>query len=155
MNNGTCGVVFILFLMLVSGAASSGAGRPEFRTLAKGSASGITEAKQEVIKDTAVWEKLWAKHMGLSTPVEKMPAVDLSKDMIVMVTMGRQRTGGYAIEIVKVEPSDRQLRITVKRISPPSGAITTQALTAPFHFVAIPKSDLKPEFVEFKPASTK
>jgi hypothetical protein len=150
MNNGTCPVIFLLLLMLVSGAASSAADRPEFKTLAKGSVSGITEPKQEVIKETDIWEKLWTKHTGRSIPVEKMPAVDLSKEMIVMVTMGRQRTGGYLIEVVKIEPSDRQLRITVKRTSPRSGALTTQALTAPFHFVAIPKSDLKPEFVDLK-----
>jgi len=28
-------------------------------------------------------------------------------------------------------------------------------LTAPFHFVAVPKSNLKPEFVEVKPSHKK
>src|SRR5947207_1397831 len=35
--------------------------------------------------------------------------------------------------------------------SPPIGELTLQALTAPFHFVVVPKSNLKPEFVDARP----
>ena len=61
-----------------------------------------------------------------------------------------KRTGGYTIESVRVEPSEKSLRIFVKQTSPPPGALTIQALTAPFHFIAVPKSDLKAEFVDAK-----
>ena len=71
-----------------------------------------------------------------------------SADAVVVATMGTRRTGGYSIEIRNVAPTDKTLRISLKQTSPPPDAITVQALTAPFHFVAVPKSDLKPEFVE-------
>jgi hypothetical protein len=54
-----------------------------------------------------------------------------------------------------VEAKDKTLKISVKNSSPPPDAMTIQALTAPFHFVAVPKSNLKPEFVEAKPAEKK
>ena len=120
------------------------------RSLAKGALSGIKEAKQEVIRDAAAWERFRKQHSISEQSAERIPPVDFSKEMIVAATMGTKRTGGYTIEIVRVEPTEKSLKIFVKRTSPPPGALTIQALTAPFHFVAVPKSDLKPEFVEAK-----
>ena len=118
------------------------------RSLAKGAFSGIKEARREVIKDAAQWEKVWKQHDTNAGSSDKIPAVDFSKEMVVVATMGTRRTGGYSIEIRNVAPTDKTLRISLKQTSPPPDAITVQALTAPFHFVAVPKSDLKPEFVE-------
>ena len=120
------------------------------RSLAKGALSGIKEAKQEVIRDAAAWERFRKQHSISEQSAERIPPVDFSKEMIVAATMGTKRTGGYTIEIVRVEPTEKSLKIFVKRTSPPPGALTIQALTAPFHFVAAPKSDLKPEFVDAK-----
>ena len=120
------------------------------RSLAKGALSGIKEAKQEVIRDAAAWERFRKQHSISEQSAERIPPVDFSKEMIVAATMGTKRTGGYTIEIVRVEPTEKSLKIFVKRTSPPPGALTIQALTAPFHFVAVPKSDLKPEFVDAK-----
>jgi len=120
------------------------------RSLPKGALSGIKEAKQEVIRDAAAWERFRKQHSISEQSAERIPPVDFSKEMIVAATMGTKRTGGYTIEIVRVEPTEKSLKIFVKRTSPPPGALTIQALTAPFHFVAVPKSDLKPEFVDAK-----
>ncbi|PYL01207.1 MAG: hypothetical protein DME19_02410, partial [Verrucomicrobia bacterium] len=120
------------------------------RSLAKGGFSGIKEARQEVIRDPVAWEKLWKQHSASASSAEKIPAVDFASEIVVAATMGTKRTGGYTIEIIRVEPAEKSLKIFVKQTSPPPGALTIQALTAPFHFVAVPKSDLKPEFVEAK-----
>ena len=135
--------------------AADGARTPPIRSLKKGAFSGIHEPKQEVIKSADAWEKLWKQHTTAEGESEKIPAVDFSKEMVVVATMGTKRTGGYAIEIVGVEAKDKTLRISVKKTSPPPDAMTIQALTAPFHFVAVPKSNLKPEFVEVKSAEKK
>jgi hypothetical protein len=140
---------------LLSCVAASGAHPLTIRSLKKGAFSGISDAKEEVIKTAAQWEKLWKQHGASGRESGKIPAVDFSKEMVVAATMGTKRTGGYAIEIVGVEARDKTLRISVKKTSPPPDAMTIQALTAPFHFVAVPKSDLKPEFVEVKPEEKK
>jgi len=49
-----------------------------------------------------------------------------------------------------VESVDKRLKIWVRRKTPPPGAMLIQTLTVPFHIVAVPKSDLRPEFVEMK-----
>lgn len=142
-----------LFVCLLSvglfGCVSIKGAQPlPIRSLAKGAFSGIREARQEVINDAAHWEKLWNQHGTSTGSAEKIPAVDFSKEMVIVATMGTRRTGGYSIEIVRVAPTGKTLSIAIKQGSPPPGAITIQALTAPFHFVAVPRSDLKPEFVE-------
>ena len=147
-------LVLTLFLLLLGCAGAAPSEPLPLRSLAKGNFSGFTEAKKEIIKTNADWERAWAKLSVRLKDPDKLPAVDFTKDMVVLVTMGQQRTGGYSIEIIKVEEADGKLRIYVKRREPPSGAFTLQALTAPFHAVAVPKRELKPEFVETK-ADTK
>jgi hypothetical protein len=119
-----------------------------FRTVAKGAFSGIQEPKQQVIRNEIDWEKLWTSHAAMANkPSEKRPLVDFSKEMIVFVTMGRQRSGGFSLEITDVTESDGKLRIIVRQKRPAQGSMTIQSLTAPFHIVAVPKTDAKPEFV--------
>jgi hypothetical protein len=120
------------------------------RTIAEGAFSGITQARQEVIKDKAAWRKLWNQHNLKGQAVSKIPEIDFAKEMVLVVTMGQQRTGGYAIEIVKVESAKGRLRISVNHQSPPPGAMVAEVLTAPFHMVAVAKSELKPEFAVLK-----
>jgi len=140
---------------LLNCCAANGAQTLPIRSLKKGAFSGIREAKQEAVKSADAWEKLWKQHATTAGESEKIPAVDFSKEMVVVATMGTKRTGGYTIEIVGVEAKDKALRISVKKTSPPPDAFTVQALTAPFHFVAVPKSNLKPEFVEVKASDKK
>jgi len=117
------------------------------RSLAKGGFSGIKEVKQEVITDKKAWEQFWSKHSRLTRPAALPPEVDFAKEMVIAVTLGIKRTGGYAVEITRVQATGKILKIMVKQSSPPPGAMTIQALTAPFHFIAVHKSGLKPEFV--------
>ena len=134
---------------------ANGAQTFPIRSLKKGAFSGIREAKEEVVKSADAWEKLWKQHSTAVGQSEKIPAVDFSKEMVVVATMGTKRTGGYSIEIVGAEAKDKTLKISVKKSSPPPDAMTIQALTAPFHFVAVPKSNLKPEFVEANSGANK
>ena len=140
---------------LIQCFAASGAQPPPLRSLKKGAFSGIHEAKQEIVKSADAWEKLWKQHVTATGESDKIPAVDFSKEMVVVATMGTKRSGGYSIEIVDVIASDKTLKISVKKTSPPPDAMTIQALTAPFHFVAVPMSKLKPEFVEINPGANK
>jgi hypothetical protein len=120
------------------------------RTIAKGAFSGIQEPKQEVIQDSAAWERAKTQLTAGVKGGQNMPEVDFTKEMVILVTLGRKNTGGYSIQVTKVESIGDKLRITVARTSPPPGAMAILALTAPFEAVAVPKSGLTPEFVEGK-----
>jgi hypothetical protein len=117
------------------------------RTLAKGAFSAHLSMTNAIFRDDTSWKKFWNQHTSKITPAEPAPAVDFSKEMVIAVTQGQQRTGGYSIEIKRAEIKEKNLQITVERKSPPKGAMTIQSLTAPFHYVAIPRSELKVTFV--------
>ena len=143
----------ILTLMVLCGVLASvtaGEDSLPIRDIAKGAFSGVSEPIQKVIQDKVAWEKLWSEHRANMKGDLKVPEIDFSKEMVVFAALGRQRTGGYAIEVSNIRPASNRLQISIKRKTPPAGAMVTQALTAPFHIVAVPKSDLKPEFVEVK-----
>jgi hypothetical protein len=141
-----CCAVLLAGCVLPSAAASV-----PLRNLGKGASSGIKEPTEEVIRNQAAWDKFWARHAGQANA--PAPEIDFSKDMVIAVTLGRKTSGGYSIQISKVEAVGDRLKVSVVRTAPAPGAMTTQALTAPFHMVVVPQSDLKPEFVEVKPAA--
>jgi hypothetical protein len=141
-----------LITTLLGFAAVHAADPPEVRSLAKGAFSGIQDARQKAVKNRADWEKLWTEHTTVVRNAPPVPQVDFSKEMVIVATLGTRRTGGYAVEIVGARPVAGKFQVTVRRTSPPPGAIAIQALTAPFHFAAVARSDLEIEFVEAKPS---
>ena len=123
------------------------------RTVAKGAFSGLTEAKEQIIKNQKEWQEVWPKLSARLRDGAKVPEVDFAKEMLVLVSMGEQRTGGYNIEISKVEISEDKLKVHVNRREPASGGFNLQVLTAPFHVVAVPKNNLKAQFLKMKSAT--
>lgn len=145
----------LAIVTLLGCTTATGADPLTLRSLGKGGFSGIKEARQEVIQDKAAWEKLWTEHTKTTRNATPVPEVDFAKEMVIVATMGTKHTGGYSVEIVSAEPAGKKLRVTVKQASPPPGSMAIQALTAPFHFVAAPRSDLAAEFVEGKATEKK
>jgi len=157
---GSSGLIFLLYFLMLpllaapSGAQSQSAESPQkpratkgFRTLAKGIFSAFREPKRELIKDKSEFEKAWAQCSARDESRTKIPDVDFETEMVLLVAMGQQRTGGYAIEITAVTPTQDRVRVALKTKEPAPGGITIQALTAPFHMVAVPRSELKLEFI--------
>jgi hypothetical protein len=134
------------------GACSIAADVPpkhSFVSVAKGPRSGVRERKLAVVKSETEWADLWNLHAALATPRKEPPAVNFQSEMIVAVFAGEKRTGGYAIEITRVEqdPTKNLVEVFVRETKPPPGAITTQALTQPFHIVKLNKTELPVNFV--------
>ncbi len=141
----------VLALVCIGYAEAGPAESLPIRSLAKGAFSSIQDPRQEVVKDQASWEKFWAAHTVRTRDPKRCPEVDFSKEMVIAVTLGKQRSGGYSVEITEVKPSHAKLSITVTTTKPVKGRMSIQALTAPYHLVAVPKSDLEPIFQEQAP----
>ncbi|MFO1499086.1 MAG: protease complex subunit PrcB family protein [Verrucomicrobiota bacterium] len=133
--------------LMLLGCISTLAAGPALRSLAKGAISGLQEQKEEVIRDAAGWQKLWTAHATSSKTAGTLPEVDFDREMVIVATSGRHSTGGYSIEVTRVEQLPDKLRVYITRKAPPSGAMAIQVLTAPFHMVAVPKSSWPVEFV--------
>jgi hypothetical protein len=120
-----------------------------FVNIDKGFTSGLRERKFLVIKSAEEWAELWNSHVSGSTSPKALPPVDFRTEIVVAVFPGEKMTGGYAVEIVKIE-QDRQKRVLTVRIrdtKPAADAIVAQALTQPFHIVKLKRVELAATFV--------
>jgi hypothetical protein len=61
--------------------------------------------------------------------------------VLVAAFEGRQRTGGYAIRIDRIERTADRLTVHATFTAPPPGGIVTQVLTSPVHVVSIAQAD--------------
>jgi hypothetical protein len=102
-------------------------------SLFRGSRSGITTPRQVFIRTAEEWTKLWQDHQ----PGGEVPQIDFAKQVVVGVFLGDRSTGGYAVEIVRVQRNGDALHAEYVEITPPPGTVTTQMMTAPFHLVAV------------------
>ena len=56
--------------------------------------------------------------MGTQTAPPPPPSVDFSRDMVVALFMGDRPTGGYAIEVTRIERTDASLSIRYRTTRP-------------------------------------
>ncbi|MDD2401324.1 MAG: protease complex subunit PrcB family protein [Clostridia bacterium] len=58
----------------------------------------------------------------------------------VYIGLGERRTGGYDIEIKKVENVDDKIFVIYKEIKPESGSMVIQVITYPYNIIRIDSS---------------
>ncbi|MBL9137406.1 MAG: protease complex subunit PrcB family protein [Verrucomicrobiales bacterium] len=109
-----------------------------WRTLSRGLTSGLAEPSQQVIRDEGTYLRLWAQHAADIPRVGLPPAVDFQREMVVVVALGTQPTGGYLVEVVDAELRSRQLRILVGETQPQPGTFQIQQTTQPYQIIALP-----------------
>ncbi|MGE0708456.1 MAG: protease complex subunit PrcB family protein [Planctomycetota bacterium] len=122
---------------LIQELQAEGTEVPTFRALEQGSSSQIGQAGVRVARDAAELTALWNAHTGGGVGAPAQPTVDWTKEIVVAVFMGRQPTGGYAIELARLEGRGQDLHAPLLRTRPAPGAIVTQVITSPFQLVAV------------------
>jgi hypothetical protein len=117
------------------GASAAEDSKPvDFSVLATGAMSGHEGARGvELITSDAEWQRAWRVIGGGRLP----PDVSFNTRAVVVVYQGRQRTGGYSIEITGIKRVGTVLAVSVNERRPASGDITTQVITSPFVAVSI------------------
>ncbi|OGG59274.1 hypothetical protein A2765_06690 [Candidatus Kaiserbacteria bacterium RIFCSPHIGHO2_01_FULL_56_24] len=108
-----------------------------FTVVAEGSQSEVERRANYLITSGESLTELWAM---LSTD-EPTPTVDFNTQAVVVVFAGAKSTGGYGVEVAKIEDDTRRtVYVTVS--TPGPGCITTEALTSPFQVVVVPAASL-------------
>lgn len=98
--------------------------------------SAYEMAEETVVRDRAAWEATWRQlHNGLAA--DPPPAVDFTRDMVVLVAVGQRPTGGTSVRVdgVAAAPGGAVVRYTVTE--PGEGCMSTQVLTAPVEVVRV------------------
>jgi PrcB C-terminal len=112
-----------------------------FQTVVRGSRSGVREPLQIVIRSQAEWDALWKRHVSTEINPAPTPAINFDKEIVIGVFLGEKPTGGYDVEIIRVEQTDGALVIHYREKNPPPGGIVIQALTQPFHITKAVRDD--------------
>ncbi|MFA9275458.1 MAG: hypothetical protein ACEQSE_11355 [Candidatus Aquirickettsiella gammari] len=117
-----------------------------YRTIESGMNSGISNARNIVIRDQASWNQLWQEHQHGNGGSNPTPAVDFSKKMLIAVFLGTQASGCSGIQEFHVWRDAGKLVATHYDVLAGPASICTANITKPFHIAEV---DLSSENVEF------
>ena len=73
-------------------------------------------------------------------PAVALPGVDWSREAVLVIDMGEQRTAGYSVSVVNVARSgtgDVELKLEVRRPGP--GSFVAQVITHPHAVARVPR----------------
>jgi hypothetical protein len=117
--------------------------------------SGISDRRRMVIRDRETWADVWKQIY--SGPIsfswtgpgsEKVPnlpppapQIDFSHNMVLVVTMGSEPTGGYAIVVDGVYEHANQLEVVVRNVSSGRSCINLQYPTQAVDIVELEKRE--------------
>jgi hypothetical protein len=110
----------------------------EIRRIGQWTRTGIGEARRLVIKDANTWAQFWSE-LGMGD----RPAVDFTRDVVVVAAAGQRQTGGHEIAIDRVTQTDGELTVEVVERTPGPNCMTTASLTQPVDIVIVPASDAR------------
>ena len=119
---------------LEQGYAPYGSGTAlDIRRIGQWTRTGISEARRLVIRDANTWAEFWSE-LG----VGGRPAVDFSRDVVVVVAAGQRPSGGHEIAVDRVSQTDGELAVEVVETTPGPNCMTTSSLTQPVDVVVVP-----------------
>lgn len=116
----------------------------EIKELAAGAYGKVQDTFVGVARDAETYAALREMVDGLP----QLNADFFKTHLVVAAFLGQRRTGGYSVQITRAAND----RVLVASTQPPRGAMTTQALTAPFKVVSVAVSDERPLAIEIEPA---
>lgn len=133
----------LLPLVIIAATAVSAVSAADaLRSLGMGQQSGVQKPERVVVRSQPEWEALWKRSAPSKSQAGAAPKVDWSKEMVLAAFLGSRSTGGYGVQIVEARQVNGKLEVRAEERRPQPGGFVTQAFTAPFHIVAVPKSAL-------------
>lgn len=102
--------------------------------VAAGERSGISIARQVVVRSEAEWQQLWHRHASR----QPIPKVDFAASMVVGVFLGTRPTSGFSVQIIELREEQDALVARYAERAPSPDAMVMQVLTSPFAMVSVP-----------------
>lgn len=115
----------------------------DFETIDKGGMSGFSQKehkKQYIVKREQEWQEVWDIAHANVLPKPTLPEVDFETYIVLAVFQGNFPTGGYDVSVEKILVEESVL-VNTRETSPAVNCIVTQALTAPYQIIKIPKTE--------------
>jgi len=100
-----------------------------------GQHGGSTTAATRVLRTADEWKAFWQE-----AGREQATTPDFTRHMVVVISLGEKRTGGFSAEAIGVHEENGNVIVQYRESSPQPGMMVTQALTSPWVAVLIPRS---------------
>ena len=120
---------------------------PEVAMVGYRHTSGFDTRERFVVRDSGTWATTWTRLLGSHSPRAPLPAVDFSREMIVVASMGTRSSGGYTMGVDSVFAARDTVFFHVREQSPGSRCGTTAALTSPVGLARVERTDRPIGFV--------
>lgn len=102
------------------------------------------EAKNAVLRGFVEWQ-IFCEDQGMWGLVQDKD-IDWSKRMLIAVSLGSRPSGGYGVEIDRVESQGSHWVVHARETRPAPGSMQPAMLTTPFDCVSTPRFDGKVDF---------
>ena len=96
-------------------------------------------AAQQVVRDQAAWQALWTPLHVNASPAPPLPAVDFTRDMVVVAAMGTKSHGGYKIAITAAAEDAGKVTVEVTETSPGARCMNAMMMTSPVVVAKLPR----------------
>lgn len=110
-----------------------------------GQVSSILEPKNFVARSPEQWRAAYRPAL-LGAELEPRD-FDWEKRMLIAVAIGSRPSGGYAVEIQRVQRKNSHWVVFAKETRPEAGSFQTAMITSPFDCIATPRFDGEVVFV--------
>jgi len=143
------------WMMLVTAVAfGAGCAQPEpdqnatlpVRSLyGDGQCGGLERPTVIWIADAETWRSWHGRITSARLPAPAPPAVDFSREGVLLLAMGSRSTAGYALSLAEESAivRDGVLTVRVDWREPPSGALLAQVMTNPCLLVKMPAASFE------------
>lgn len=143
-------MISLFFALFAAAALPFGQNDVPFQVVARGQNGGELQGGLKVFRTARAFEE-FAKEVGQDIPKRLVKEVDWDKDQIVVVSAGQQPSGGYSVDVKRIQTIDIQRLVLEAVVNKPApGSINTQALTTPFIVLRMPRQvcTIKIKFVD-------
>ncbi len=120
----------------------SRSGPVDFMRITSGTVSGIDTQVREVLRTEAEWRTFWTELNGVIVPRPERRQVDFTRDVVVVVAMGRRPTTGYAINVDEIRVTGSVLTVALTEVSPGPTCPVQSTMTRPVDVVRTPLADV-------------
>jgi hypothetical protein len=112
--------------------------------------SGFETQTRLVVTSQAEWEAAWQRIWQNERPVPAPPAVDFSREVVLVAAMGSRGSGGHHIQLQQAAAQPGNVVVRVVETSPGAACFVTAAITEPVDVVRLPRTPLPIEFQTVK-----
>lgn len=132
----------VLALHGCAGAAGSDEALPVASIYANSQCGSLNRLEAVWIADAEAWRRWYAQVMSLRMEPPPPPAVDFSREGVLLIAMGQQTTGGYGLSLIgrSATVQNGVLTVPVEWREPLPGYVQTQVMTNPCLLVKLPGS---------------